>query len=401
MLDFDVAQSKMAEAGRATQKTETCLLQDALGRVLAESVTASVNLPPDDNSAMDGYAIRLSDYQPGKALPIQQRAYSGETPQALQPGQAIRLFTGSLIPAGADTVVIQENCTEADNAVTINEQPTLGAHIRKCGEDMAAGQAVLQAGTHLTPSHIACLVAQGLASISVFARLRVGILTNGDELIVPGNPLGPAQIYNTNGPTLAALCARLGAQVVHQVHAPDRPEAIEQALATLRDDCDLVLTVGGISVGEKDYVRPALEKLGASLDLWKVRMKPGKPVALAWLGDTPTVCLPGNPVSAYVVFTLMVTPLIRRMQGRHTCLPPVLTGRLSSQATYKETRAEFLRVRASSNAQGQLLLQPYAQQGSHIISSLAYSDGLARIPPDTLTGDGAYVSYYAWNDWLS
>ena len=400
MLDFDAAQSRLAEAGPATQKTETCLLQDALGRVLAESVTATVNLPPDDNSAMDGYAIRLADYQAGVALPIQQRAYAGETPQALKPGHAIRLFTGSLIPAGADTVVIQENCTEADNAVTIDVEPKLGEHIRKRGEDMAAGKAILQAGTRIGPSHITCLAAQGRDRLTVFARLRVGILTNGDELVVPGNPLGPAQIYNTNGPTLAALCARLGAQVAHQIHAPDRPEAIEQALATLRADCDLILTVGGISVGEKDYVRPALESAGASLDLWKVRMKPGKPVALAWLGDTPVVCLPGNPVSSYVVFTLMVTPLIRRMQGRHTCLPPVRTGRLTCHAPYKESRAEFLRVRADTDSQGQLMLQPYAQQGSNIISSLPYSDGLARIPPDTLTGDGATVSYYAWHDWL-
>ncbi len=400
MLDFDLAQTRLAEAGRPIRNNEICLLQDALGRVLAESVTAKVNLPPDDNSAMDGYAIRLADYEPGAALPIQQRAYAGETPQALQPGHAIRLFTGSLIPAGADTVVIQENCTEADNAVQIHATPTLGEHIRRQGEDMAAGQIVLQAGTRIEAAHLTCLAAQGRDRVDVFARLRVGILTNGDELVVPGQPLGPAQIYNTNGPTLSALCASLGAQVVHQIHAPDRPEAIEEALATLRADCDLILTVGGISVGEKDYVRPALERAGATLDLWKVRMKPGKPVALAWLDDVPVVCLPGNPVSSYVVFTLMVTPLIRRMQGRHTLLPPIYTGRLTCHAPYKETRAEFLRVRVDTNAQGALLLQPYAQQGSHIISSLAQSDGLARIPPDTLTGDGALVSYYAWHDWL-
>lgn len=400
MLDFDDAQSRLAEAGQPTQKTETCLLHEALGRVLAEPVVATVDLPPDDNSAMDGYAIRFADYQPGAALPIQQRAYAGETPQALLPGQAIRLFTGSLIPAGADTVVIQENCTEADNAVQINEAPTQGAHIRQRGEDMAVGRIVLTAGTRIEPSHIACLAAQGLDRVTVFARLRVGILTNGDELIVPGKPLAPAQIYNTNGPTLAALCAGMGAQVVHQIHAPDRPEAIAQALSTLRADCDLILTIGGISVGEKDFVRPALESAGAKLDLWKVRMKPGKPVALAWLGTTPVVCLPGNPVSSYVVFTLMVTPLMRRMQGRQALLPPLRTGRLTCQTPYKDSRAEFLRVRAETNAQGTLLLQPYAQQGSHVISSLAYSDGLARIPPDTSTGDGDLVRYYAWRDWL-
>lgn len=401
MLDFDTAQSRLADAGKATQKTETCLLQDALGRVLAESITATVNLPPDDNSAMDGYAIRLADFAPGVALPIQQRVYAGETPTALKPGHAIRLFTGSLIPAGADAVVIQENCTETEQAVQIHEAPKLGENIRKRGEDMAAGQVILPIGTRLHAAHLTCLASQGHDRIQVYARLRVGILTNGDELIIPGQTLGPAQIYNTNGPTLSALSVSLGAQVVHQIHAPDQPEAIAQALATLRADCDLILTVGGISVGEKDYVRPALESTGATLDLWKVKMKPGKPVALAWLGDTPVVCLPGNPVSSYVVFTLMVTPLIRRMQGRHSCLPPVRTGRLTCHAPYKESRAEFLRVSADTDTHGALLLQPYAKQGSNIISSLANSDGLARIPPDTLTGDGALVSYYAWQDWLA
>ncbi|MCB5363501.1 molybdopterin molybdotransferase MoeA [Pusillimonas sp. CC-YST705] len=400
MLDFDTAQARMVEAGQATDKTENCLLHEALGRVLAETITATVNLPPDDNSAMDGYAVRLADFHPDQALPIQQRVYAGESPAALKPGHAIRLFTGSLIPAGADTVVIQENCTETDNTVTIHSTPQLGENVRKRGEDMAAGQVILQAGTRLEPAELTCLAAQGRDRISVYKRLRIGILTNGDELVVPGQALGPAQIYNTNGPTLAALSAGMGAQVVHQIHAPDQPQAIEKALATLRVDCDLILTVGGISVGEKDYVRPALEQAGASLDLWKVRMKPGKPVALAWLGETPVVCLPGNPVSAYVVFALMVTPLIRRMQGRSDCLPPVNTGRLNCNRPYKETRAEFLRVRAATDKQGTLLLQPYAKQGSNIISSLADSDGLARIPPDTLTGDGAMVSYYAWHDWL-
>lgn len=401
MLDFDTAQSRLAAAGQPTQKTETCLLQEALGRVLAEPITATVNLPPDDNSAMDGYAVRLSDVQIDVALPIQQRVYAGESPAALQPGHAIRLFTGSLIPQGADSVVIQENCTETDNSVQIHTLPHRSENVRRRGEDMAAGQVVLPAGTRLGPAHLTCLAAQGRDRIKVYARLRVGILTNGDELVAAGQPLGPAQIYNTNGPTLSALSAGLGVQVVHQIHAPDQPEAISQALDTLRADCDLILTVGGISVGEKDYVRPALESAGATLDLWKVKMKPGKPVALAWLGDTPVVCLPGNPVSSYVVFTLMVTPLIRHMQGRHTSLPPVRTGRLTCHAPYKESRAEFLRVSTSTDAQGALLLQPYAKQGSNIISSLAHSDGLARIPPDTLTGDGALVSYYAWQDWLA
>jgi len=401
MLDFDTAQTRLSQAGQCRQAVHPCALHDALGRVLAQDVVATYNLPPADNSAMDGYALRRADWQTGQALPVQAHSYAGQMPPALLPGHAIRLFTGSVLPAGADTVVMQENCSEADNAVIIHTPPALGENVRKQGQDMCAGHVILTRGTRITPAHVACLAAQGLAQVPVFAPLRVGILTNGDELLNPGQPLGAAQTYNSNGHTLAALCAQLGVEVAHQIHCQDQPEALTKALATLKADCDLVLTVGGVSVGDKDFVRPALEAAGARLDLWKVRMKPGKPVALSRLDETVVVCLPGNPVSSYAVFTLLVTPLIRRLQGRCDVLPANQTGRLDcSDLVYKDSRAEFLRVRANTDAQGILRLQPYARQGSDIISSLAYADGLARIPPDTPTGDGETVRYYAWRDWL-
>jgi len=401
MLDFDTAQTRLSQAADCRQSASLCALHEASGRVLAQDVIATYNLPPADNSAMDGYAIRRADWQSGKPLPVQAHSYAGQMPPALLPGHAIRLFTGSVLPTGADTVVMQENCSEADNAVVIHTPPALGENVRKQGQDMCAGQTLLARGTRLTPAHIACLAAQGLAQVPVLTPLRVGILTNGDELITPGQPLGIAQTYNSNSHTLAALCAQLGVAVAHQIHCPDQPEALTRALATLKTDCDLILTVGGVSVGDKDFVRPALEAAGARLDLWKVRMKPGKPVALSRLDETVIVCLPGNPVSSYAVFTLLVTPLIRRMQGRCDVLPADKTGRLDcSTLVYKDSRAEFLRVRATSDEQGILRLQPYARQGSDIISSLTYADGLARIPPDTPTGDGEAVRYYAWRDWL-
>ena len=256
-------------------------------------------------------------------LPIQQRCYAGDVPEPLKPGHAIRLFTGSVIPDGADTVVMQEDTTEADNQVEISRPPKPGQHIRRRGEDTLAGAPLLAAGTQLEAAHVALLASQGLASVRVFGQLRVGILTTGDELVLPGQPRAAEQIYNSNGPMLAALARGMGALPVHVLHARDTEEDLLAAFKTLLADCDLVLSVGGVSVGERDLVKPALAALGGELSLWKVRMKPGKPVALAYIAGKPVVSLPGNPVSAYAVFAMLVTPLVRRMQGRETLFPPI------------------------------------------------------------------------------
>src|SRR5690606_24046632 len=205
MLDFDVAQSQLAQSGTAPQKTEDCPLHEAQGRVLAKSLTAHLDMPPADNSAMDGYAIRFADYEPGRGLPVQQRCYAGEQPEPLQPGQCIRIFTGSLIPEGADTVVIQEDTTETDNVLFINEAPQAGAHIRRRGEDVRQDSVLLEPGRRIGAAELALLASQGYARVPVYPRLKIGILTTGDELAEPGTPLEAAQIYNSNGPMLAAL----------------------------------------------------------------------------------------------------------------------------------------------------------------------------------------------------
>jgi molybdopterin molybdotransferase len=401
MLDFDVAQTELAAAGHPPHITETCSLDQARGRVLAQTLFATLDLPPADNSAMDGYAIRHADYAPGRALPIQQRCFAGQVPEPLQAGKAIRLFTGSLIPENADTVVMQEDGVEADNAFQINVAPVKGAHVRVKGEDVRKGDQLLAKGTLLGAQQIALLASQGYAEVTVYATLKVGILTTGDELIKPGQPRGDEQIYNSNGPMLAALLQDMGADVRHVLHAADTEDALREAFSTLLADCDLVITVGGVSVGEKDLVKPVIEQMGGKLDLWRVCMKPGKPVALAHANNKPIVCLPGNPVSAFVVFVLLVSPLVRTMQGRDDVLPAVQYGRLSTSATYYEKREEFIRVRALHAPDGATALQPYAQQGSGIISSLPWSSGLARIPVDTRIGDGDLVAYYSWANWLA
>lgn len=316
MLDFDQAQTLLANAAAPLQRTEHVDLTQASGRVLATHLDATVDIPPADNSAMDGYALRLADWNPQARLPIQQRCYAGDVPEPLKPGHAIRLFTGSVIPAGADVVVMQEDTTETDNHVQISREPRLGQHIRRRGEDTMAGAALLPAGTLLQAAHVALLASQGMATIPVYGQLRVGILTTGDELVLPGQPRATEQIYNSNGPMLAAMVRGMGALPVHVLHARDTEADLLDAFKTLLADCDLVLSVGGVSVGERDLVKPALAALGGELSLWKVRMKPGKPVALAQIEGKPVVSLPGNPVSAYAVFATLVTPLMRRMQGR-------------------------------------------------------------------------------------
>lgn len=400
MLDFDSAQAQMAARGQAPTGESSCPLHALIGRVLAQDIVATLDLPPADNSAMDGYALRLSDYAPGRALPIQQRCFAGDAPEPLRSGQAIRLFTGSLLPEGADTIVIQENCHEAENAVQILQTPHAGEYIRRRGEDMTRGAIVLPRGTLIGPAQIAILAAQGLAKAAVYPRIRLGLLTTGDELIAPGQALPPAAIYNSNGPMLATLCQQMGAEVCHVLHAADKPADIEAALRTLLTDCDLVLSIGGASVGEKDLVKPAIEALGGTLDLWRVSMKPGKPVALADVDGCPVVCLPGNPVSAFVVFTLLVTPLIRAMQGRIDPLPAVQRGTLSSNASWGGgSRDDFLRVQVAYGAQLPALT-PHAQQSSGAMSSLAWADGLARVPIGDPVSDGTPLSWYALADWL-
>jgi molybdopterin molybdotransferase len=401
MLDFDVAQTQLAAAGNPPNITEACILDKARGRVLAQTLFATLDLPPADNSAMDGYAIRHADYQPGRGLPVQQRCFAGQEPEPLQAGKTIRLFTGSLMPDNADTVVMQEDGVEADNALLINVAPVKGAHVRLKGEDVRVGDQLLAKGTLLGAAQIALLASQGYAEVTVYAPLKIGILTTGDELIKPGQPRGNQQIYNSNGPMLAALLEDMGASVQHVLHAADTEAALLDAFTTLLADCDLVLTVGGVSVGEKDLVKPVIEQMGGNLDLWRVCMKPGKPVALAHASNKPIVCLPGNPVSAFAVFVLLVSPLVRMMQGRDEVLPPVQYGKLSTSTTFKENREEFIRVRAVHAPDGSTALQPYAQQGSGIISSLPWSSGLARIPVNTAIGDGDVVGYYSWAHWLA
>ncbi|HLR78946.1 MAG TPA: gephyrin-like molybdotransferase Glp, partial [Burkholderiaceae bacterium] len=374
MLDFDVAQTRLATAASPAAQSEKVSLSDCIGRVLAKPVIATLDLPSADNSAMDGYAIRHADYQPDMRFPIQQRCYAGDTPEALQPGKAIRLFTGSIMPEGADTVVMQENAREENDEVIFIDTPAKGRHVRYRGEDVKQGTEVVAPGTVLGAAQVALIASQGIAEVDVFPQLKVGLLTTGDELVAPGQPRAPEQIYNSNGPMLSAMLKRQGVESVTALHAQDTPESITQAFETLLSECDLVLTVGGVSVGDKDLVKPTIEQLGGTLDLWRVNMKPGKPVALAHARNKPIVCLPGNPVSAFVVYTLLVSPLVRTMQGRTQALPAAHYGTLDFDRSYNDSRIAFLRAQAHFDKNSLPRLIPHNDQGSAIISSLSWAD---------------------------
>jgi molybdopterin molybdotransferase len=400
MLEFQEAQRRLADGARAIAQFESTPLRAARARVLAGDLIATLDLPPADNSAMDGYAIRFADYAPDKRLPVSQRGYAGENPPPLEPGTAARLFTGGLVPPGADTVIMQEDVNADDDGITITHAPRAGQHVRKRGEDTQIGHTLLTAGTRLEAAHIALLASQGLAEVRVFARLKIGILTTGDELVEPGQPRAHEQIFNSNASMLSALIEGMGADVAMVLHARDDEAELRRAFETLKENADLIISVGGVSVGDRDLVKPALQSLGAELALWKVRMKPGKPVALAHIGATPVVCLPGNPVSAFAVFTLLVTPLIRRMQGRDRVFPPVVQLTLRTSVPRKDGREEFLRVRHSVVVGGSSELNPYAHQGSGVVSSLPWADGLARIPAGVPVFDGEKVDYYDFAHWL-
>ncbi|AIO43746.1 molybdopterin molybdotransferase MoeA [Burkholderia cenocepacia] len=399
--DFDTAQQQFAGAFAPLAAAASLPVADAAGHVLAAPLTAVLDQPPADQSAMDGYAVRHADLAHGEPLRVAQRCYAGDTPAPLAPRTAARLFTGSLIPPGADTVVMQEHAHEQDGGVTFDAPQRIGSHIRRRGEEVRAGDLLVPAGVRMGAMHVGVAAAQGFARIDVRAALRVGILTTGDELVACGQPRAPQQIYNSNAPMLAALAAGTGADVAMSLHAADTPAAVERALRDLHARCDLVICVGGASVGDKDLLRPALAALGASFLVTGVRMKPGKPVALARLDARPVVLLPGNPGAAMTAFALFVAPLIRRLQGRDACLPVVPSLPIDTGFEPDAQRERFVRVRRIVGADGAPMLDTLRQQGAGTLQSLVQATGLARLPAGRTLARGDAVPYYEFAPWLA
>ena len=395
LLSLDEALLRLvagATPHRITQQ-ETVSTFDALARVLAADVESTLDVPPADNTSMDGYALRAADVPaPGTVLTVSQRIPAGVVGAPLKPGTAARIFTGGQVPPGADAVVMQEQCEARPGAslgqVRVDTVPTPGQWIRRAGEDVLRGATVLTAGTRLTPQALGMAASVGAATLRVRRRPRVALFSTGDELAMPGEPLKPGAIYNSNRYTLRALLQAAGCQVQDLGIVPDRLDATRAALRRAAAGSDLILTSGGVSVGEEDHLKPAVSAEGA-LDLWQIAMKPGKPLAFGHVGDALFVGLPGNPVSSFVTFVLAVAPVLRALQGMPATGPAALSLRADFDWPRPDRRREFLRARL--NAAGGLDL--FDNQSSGVLNSTVWADGLADIPAGQVVQRGDAVRF--------
>ncbi|WP_410499480.1 gephyrin-like molybdotransferase Glp [Chitinibacter sp. S2-10] len=398
MLDFESALEQLLAQAQPVTAIETLALADALGRVLADDLSSTINVPGFDNSAMDGYALHVPDFtHPPAQYPVVQRIAAGEVGAALAPGEAARIFTGAPIPAGANAVAMQEVCTVNDGQLTVNLALQDGANIRRVGDDIATGAVILTRGSVLTPAMIGLAASVGVAYLPVIAPLRVALLSTGDELVEPGQPLAGGQIYNSNRYVLINALKALGCVVTDLGIVPDDREATIAALQAAAESHDILMTSGGVSVGEEDHVKAAIEYLG-KLNLWKIAIKPGKPFAFGKVDKTDScgriggcdfIGLPGNPVSALVTFLMLVRPFILARQGVQQVLPSRMP--LIADFDWKKAgdRREFLRVRR--NAAGQLEL--FAKQGSGVLTSMVWGDGLVDLPAGQTIASGDVVTY--------
>ena len=386
-------------------------LLQADGRVLAADCIAPLQVPPLDNSAMDGYAVRSAEVaQAGTVLPVSQRIPAGQVGTALQVGTVARIFTGAPLPPGADAIVMQEDCTVLDDGrVRFDAVPQPGQFVRRAGQDIALGSTALQAGLRLTPAALGLAASLGLAQLPVARRPRVALFSTGDELALPGSiapqDLPPGHIFNSNRYVLASLLQRWGCEVVDGGILPDDRVATHAALAQAAQDCDLLVTSAGVSVGEEDHVRPVVEQLGA-LSLWKIAMKPGKPFAFGHVrrssegktaGRAHFIGLPGNPVSSLITALVLLRPFVLALQGASVVQPPAHWLTADFEITQRDSRREFLRARR--NAAGRLEL--FANQNSGVLTSTVWAEGLVDNPAQTLIARGDSVRFLPFSELLT
>ena len=424
LLPLDEALARLLAQATPLHHTESVATLDADGRVLAQDVVSSLHVPPQDNSAMDGYAVHCADVlSMGTTLPVAQRIAAGAVGQPLARGTAARIFTGAPIPEGADAVVMQEHCTAVGEAsagvpaqVQINIPPSLGQHIRRAGEDVARGDVVLARGCRLGPAALGLAASIGMARLTVVRRPRVALFSTGDELVMPGavapQDMPPGAIYNSNRFFLAAMLRRMGCEVTDLGIVPDRLDATTDALRLAAATHDVILTSGGVSVGEEDHIKPAVQALG-SLDLWYIAIKPGKPFAYgsitrpanAHAGAAQAVAangachflgLPGNPVASFVTFCVLVRPFLLRLQGVEDFAIQPIAVRADFTGPKPDKRREFLRVRR--NASGGVEL--FHNQSSGVLTSAVWGDGLVDNPAGTAIAPGDNVQFLSFSDLL-
>jgi molybdopterin molybdotransferase len=401
MLTADECLEFLLAQARLLCEVETVATEQALGRVLAEDQVSTVTVPPHDNSAMDGYAIRVSDLTGEQTeLPVSQRIAAGQVGEALAAGTAARIFTGAPIPPGADAVVMQEHTQQQDGHVIIKGTHRPGQNIRRAGEDLKTGDVVLQQGRRLRPQDLGLAASVGLARVPVYRRLKVAIFSTGDELVIPGAPLQPGQIYNSNRYTLTGLLQNINCEIIDLGNVADDLAATLKVLQQAAAQADVIVTSGGVSVGEEDYIKAALDQLG-QVEMWRVSMKPGKPLAYGHVAETAFIGLPGNPVSVFATFLLFARPYLLRCMGATRVQPDRLQVTADFDWQRAGPRREFLRARLGRDAQGNTSASLYASQGSGVMTSTVWADGLVIIPENTTISAGDSVEYLSFDSLLA
>jgi molybdopterin molybdotransferase len=385
LLSVDEALARLLAEAKPVAEVEDIPTLDATNRILARAQTSSMDVPPMDNSAMDGYAVRVAD---GLHLDVAQKIMAGTVGEPLIAGTAARIFTGAPIPPGADAVIMQENTTAEGNTVVLKMSPQPGDWIRRAGSDVPKGGEILPAGKRLLPQDTGLAASVGIKTLPVFRKVKLGLFFTGDELVMPGQPLPPGRIYNSNRFTLRGLAEVFGCEVSDYGIVPDSLEATREVLRRAAAECDVVVTSGGVSVGEADYVKPAVEAEGKLL-MWRIAMKPGRPLAFGSIGRSFFIGLPGNPVSSFVTFLIFVRPFLLKTQGVIEVEPKALQARADFDWLEPDARREFLRVKW--NAQGGLDLYP--TQDSAVLTSTAWADGLLDNPAGQPIHKGDTVRY--------
>lgn len=380
---------------KPTPETELRAIGECVGCVLAEDITAAVDVPPVANSSMDGYALDAGDaaMKAGGEYEVSDRIAAGHVGKPLEPGTLARIFTGAPIPVGANAVIIQEDTRAAgDGRIRIETLPAPGENVRPAGQDIARGTAILEKGRRIRPQDAALMASVGVAEVRVFRPLRIAIMSTGDELVDPPGPLAPGQIFNSNHYALRGLVLNLGMDVIDLGLVPDTADATEAALEKGAALADCILSSGGVSVGEEDHVKNALEKLG-QLSLWRIAIKPGKPLAFGSVQGVPFFGLPGNPVSTFVTFTMIAKPYLLAYQGMSDVMPRAVSA-IADFSMAPGSRREYVRVRLSRDESGALHAAAYPNQGSGVMSSVVWADALALVDIDTTVSPGDALDVY-------
>jgi molybdopterin molybdotransferase len=399
LLSAEQLLAELLKRARSLEDVELVSLDGALGRVLGKGVISRVTVPPLDNSSMDGYAVRAAEVKAGAPMWVSQRIAAGHAGQFLQPGTAARIFTGAPIPPGADSVIIQENAIVEGEEVRFTSSPALGQNIRRAGEDIMTGAEVLPPGVRINAAELGLAASAGMDALTVVRRVKVAIFSTGDELAEPGQPIEPGQIYNSNRYTLTGLLQGLDAELRDFGRVPDTFDATVRTMQQAADWADVVITSGGVSVGEEDHVKAALEELG-QLEMWKVAMKPGKPMAYGRVGDADFIGLPGNPVSAFVTFCLFARPFLLKRMGVTQVLYRAFPVKAAFDWTKAGARREFLRGLMVPDGQGGAEVRLYPNQGSGVLTSVTWGNGFVDIADGQTVIRGEWVRFIPFSEVL-